>query len=49
VSSSAAYILGNVVDSHQDAAQPLVRLLYNHDKLVPYIRALARREMALTM
>lgn len=48
VSSSAAYILGHIVDMHQQAAQPLVRLFYHHDKLVPLICALADREMKQT-
>ena len=49
VSSSAAYILGHIVDAHQEAAQPLLRLFFHHEKLVPLIRALADREMSQTM
>ncbi|KAL8612234.1 hypothetical protein ACOMHN_028931 [Nucella lapillus] len=48
VSSSAAYVLGHIVDSHQEAAQPLVRLFFHHEKLIPFIRVLANREMSLT-
>ncbi|XP_076453641.1 ras GTPase-activating protein 3-like [Babylonia areolata] len=48
VSSSAAYILGHIVDGHQEAAQPLVRLFYHHEALVPLVRVLADREMSVT-
>ncbi|OWF54600.1 ras GTPase-activating protein 3-like [Mizuhopecten yessoensis] len=48
VSSSAAAILGDVVESRQDAAQPIMRIFLHHKKLVPFVRALARAEIKLT-
>ncbi|XP_069689652.1 ras GTPase-activating protein 3 isoform X2 [Periplaneta americana] len=46
VTSSAAYILGEIVPSKLDAAQPLVRVFMHHGQIVPMIRALARLEIS---
>jgi Ras GTPase-activating protein 3 len=46
VTSSAAYILGEIVPSKMDAAQPLVRVFMHHGQIVPMIRALARWEIS---
>nr|KAG5708227.1 hypothetical protein BaRGS_021161 [Batillaria attramentaria] len=48
ISSSAAFILGDIVDSQQQAAQPLVRLFLHCEKLVPFLQALAAQEMSQT-
>nr|XP_027782090.1 ras GTPase-activating protein 2-like [Marmota flaviventris] len=39
ISASAAYILGEIRRDKNDAVLPLVRLLLNHDKLVPFVTA----------
>lgn len=41
VSASAAYILGEICRDQKDAVLPLVRLLLHHNKLVPFITAVA--------
>jgi Ras GTPase-activating protein 3 len=46
VTSSAAYILGEIVTSKVDAAQPLVRVFMHHGQIVPVVRALARWEIS---
>ncbi|KAK7869883.1 hypothetical protein R5R35_006686 [Gryllus longicercus] len=46
ITSSAAYILGEIVPSKLDAAQPLVRVLVHHDQIVPMVRALAHWEIS---
>jgi Ras GTPase-activating protein 3 len=46
VTSSAAYILGEIVSSKVDAAQPLVRVFMHYEQIVPMIRALARWEIS---
>ncbi|XP_023709335.1 GTPase-activating protein isoform X3 [Cryptotermes secundus] len=46
VTSSAAYILGEIVTSKVDAAQPLVRVFMHYGEIVPMIRALARWEIS---
>ncbi|XP_067014375.2 ras GTPase-activating protein 3 isoform X2 [Anabrus simplex] len=46
VTSSAAYILGEIVPSKLDAAQPLVRVFMHSGQIVPMIRALARWEIS---
>lgn len=48
ISSSAAFILSDVVDSQQEAAQPLVRLFLHHKKLVQFFRVLADHEISCT-
>lgn len=45
ITSSAAYILGEIVPNILDAAQPLVRIFMHHNKMVPFIKALAETEM----
>lgn len=49
ISSSAAFLLGEIVGPKQDAAQPLVRFFMHHEKLVPLIRVLASHEIARIM
>ena len=49
VTSSTAFLLGEIVDNRQSAAQPLVKLFLHHGKLVPLIHALADWEMSNTM
>lgn len=46
ITSSAVFILGELVESKADAAKPLVRLFTNDDLLVPIIRALADAELS---
>ncbi|XP_046990174.1 GTPase-activating protein isoform X1 [Schistocerca americana] len=46
VTSSAAYILGEIVPCKLDAAQPLVRVFMHHGEIVPMIRALAQWEIS---
>ncbi|KAL5005371.1 hypothetical protein ScPMuIL_018827 [Solemya velum] len=49
ITSSAAYIFGDIVNNKQDAAQPLVRLFLHQGRLVPLISALARLEISKTV
>ncbi|GFO17599.1 ras GTPase-activating protein 3 [Plakobranchus ocellatus] len=49
VTSSAAFILGEVVSNREDAAKPLVKLFLHHGRLVPLIHALADWEMSNTI
>ncbi|XP_025079418.1 ras GTPase-activating protein 3-like isoform X2 [Pomacea canaliculata] len=46
VSSSAAFLLGEIADTQQEAAQPLVRLFVHYEKILPFIRSLADWEMS---
>ncbi|XP_063224525.1 GTPase-activating protein isoform X2 [Bacillus rossius redtenbacheri] len=46
ITSSAAYILGEIVPSKLDAAQPLVRVFMHHGRVVPLIRELAKWEIS---
>ncbi|XP_065348257.1 GTPase-activating protein [Cloeon dipterum] len=46
VSSSAVFLLGEIVGAKLDAAQPLVRFFMHHEKLVPLIKVLATHETA---
>ncbi|MEJ1285669.1 RAS p21 protein activator 2 [Cricetulus griseus] len=45
VSASAAYILGEICQDQKDAVLPLVRLLLHHNKLVPFITAVAELDL----
>ncbi|XP_017875517.1 GTPase-activating protein isoform X2 [Ceratina calcarata] len=46
ITSSAVYILGEIVASKMEAAQPLVRLLVHYGQLVSVMRALASHEIS---
>ncbi|GBP41480.1 GTPase-activating protein [Eumeta japonica] len=46
ITSSAVYILGEIVSSKTDAAQPLVRLFTHHDLIVPIVKELADAEIS---
>ncbi|XP_031838164.1 ras GTPase activating protein 1 isoform X2 [Nomia melanderi] len=46
VTSSAVYILGEIVASKMEAAQPLVRVLVHHGQLVSVMQALASHEIS---
>lgn len=46
VTSSAVYILGEIVASKMDIAQPLVRVFMHHNQIVPIIRTLANAEIS---
>ncbi|KYN17219.1 Ras GTPase-activating protein 3 [Trachymyrmex cornetzi] len=46
ITSSAVYILGEIVASKMEAAQPLVRVLVHHGQLVSVMRALASHEIS---
>lgn len=46
ITSSAAYLLGEIIPCKIDAAQPLVRILLHYDQIVPTIRALAKWEIS---
>ncbi|XP_007502175.2 ras GTPase-activating protein 2 isoform X2 [Monodelphis domestica] len=45
ISSSAAYILGEVCRDKYDAVLPLVRLLLHHNKFVPFASAVAELDL----
>uniref|UniRef100_H3A4D3 RAS p21 protein activator 2 n=1 Tax=Latimeria chalumnae TaxID=7897 RepID=H3A4D3_LATCH len=45
ISASAAHILGEVCRDKHDAVLPLVRLLLHHNKLVPFITAIAELDL----
>ncbi|XP_061709905.1 GTPase-activating protein isoform X1 [Cydia pomonella] len=47
ITTSAVYILGEIVASKTDAAQPLVRLFTHHDLIVPVVRELADAEISV--
>ncbi|XP_034175268.1 ras GTPase activating protein 1 isoform X3 [Osmia lignaria lignaria] len=46
ITSSAVYILGEIVASKMEAAQPLVRVLVHYGQLVSVMRALASHEIS---
>ncbi|KAJ0181311.1 hypothetical protein K1T71_003396 [Dendrolimus kikuchii] len=46
ITTSAVYILGEIVSSKTDAAQPLVRLFTHHDLIVPVVKELADAEIS---
>ncbi|CAH0406079.1 unnamed protein product [Chilo suppressalis] len=46
ITASAVYILGEIVSSKNDAAQPLVRLFTHHDLIVPIVKELADSEIS---
>lgn len=46
VTSSAAYVLGEMVQHKDDAAQPLVKIFKSHSSVLPLLRALASWEVA---
>ncbi|XP_012251278.2 GTPase-activating protein isoform X5 [Athalia rosae] len=46
ITSSAVYILGEIVASKMEAAQPLVRILVHHEQLVSVLRTLANYEIS---
>lgn len=46
ITSSAVYILGEIVSSKMEAAQPLVRVLVHYGQLVSVMRALASHEIS---
>ncbi|XP_034947168.1 ras GTPase-activating protein 3 [Chelonus insularis] len=46
ITASAVYILGEIVSSKMEAAQPLVKVLVHHGQLVSVIRALASHEIS---
>uniref|UniRef100_A0A8C8RAU1 RAS p21 protein activator 2 n=1 Tax=Pelusios castaneus TaxID=367368 RepID=A0A8C8RAU1_9SAUR len=45
ISASAAYILGEVCRDKYDAILPLVRLLLHHQKIVPFVTAVAELDL----
>ncbi|CAG4963391.1 unnamed protein product [Parnassius apollo] len=47
ITASAVYILGEIVSSKTDAAQPLVRLFTHHDLIVPIVKELADAEISV--
>ncbi|XP_052753718.1 GTPase-activating protein isoform X1 [Galleria mellonella] len=47
IAASAVYILGEIVSSKTDAAQPLVRLFTHHDLIVPIVKELADAEISV--
>lgn len=46
ITSSAAYILGEIVSNKMDAAQPLVRVFLHHGQIVPFLKSLSKWEMS---
>ncbi|XP_048246876.1 ras GTPase-activating protein 3-like isoform X3 [Haliotis rufescens] len=48
ISCTSVYLLGEVVEHRQDAAQPLVRMFLKHGKIVPLVSALAKWEIEKT-
>lgn len=46
ITASAVYILGEIVASKTDAAQPLVRLFTHHELIVPIVKELADAEIS---
>ncbi|CAK1548379.1 unnamed protein product [Leptosia nina] len=47
ITTSAVYILGEIVSSKTEAAQPLVRLFTHHDLIVPIVKELADAEISV--
>ena len=48
MTSSAAYILGEIVSNKVDAAQPLIKIFIHNNKIIPLIRVLAEWEISKT-
>ncbi|TSR87296.1 Ras GTPase-activating protein 2 [Bagarius yarrelli] len=48
ISASAAHILGDVCRDRSEASMPLVRLLLHHNKLLPFLMAIAALELENT-
>ncbi|CAG2113621.1 unnamed protein product [Medioppia subpectinata] len=46
ISSSTAYILGELVSNKVDAAQPLVKIFMHYKKIIPLIKVLAEAEIS---
>ncbi|RZF38857.1 hypothetical protein LSTR_LSTR015632 [Laodelphax striatellus] len=46
ITSSTCYLLGEIIPSKIDAAQPLVRILMHHNQVVPMIKKLATWEIS---
>ncbi|XP_023236905.1 ras GTPase-activating protein 3-like [Centruroides sculpturatus] len=46
ITSSAAYILGEIVTNKVEAAQPLVKVFLHHRKIVSFLKALAEWEIS---
>ncbi|GAB6021126.1 hypothetical protein CHUAL_003760 [Chamberlinius hualienensis] len=46
ITSSAAYILGEITPNKVEAAQSLVKVFVHHKKMVPFIRSLAEYEIS---
>ncbi|KAK9888486.1 hypothetical protein WA026_000737 [Henosepilachna vigintioctopunctata] len=46
ITSSAVYILGEVISSKMDIAQPLVKIFMHHNEVVSIIRLLANHEVS---
>lgn len=47
ITSSAVYLLGELIASKMEIAQPLVRIFMHHDQIVPVIKALADTEISM--
>ncbi|CAG4924339.1 unnamed protein product [Colias eurytheme] len=47
ITTSAVYILGEIVSNKTEAAQPLVRLFTHHDLIVPIVKELADSEISV--
>ena len=48
ISASAAHILGDICRERYEAVLPLVRLLLHHNRLVPFLTAVAALELENT-
>ncbi|KAK7078654.1 Ras GTPase-activating protein 2 [Halocaridina rubra] len=46
ITSSVAWLLGEVVAQKQDVVQPLTRVFLHHGQIVPFVSALARHEIS---
>lgn len=46
ITCSAVYVLGEIISSKMEIAQPLVRIFMHHGQIVPIIRALANAEIS---
>ncbi|EFA04666.1 GTPase-activating protein isoform X1 [Tribolium castaneum] len=47
ITSSAVYVLGEIISSKMEIAQPLVRIFMHHGQIVPIIKALADAEISM--
>jgi Ras GTPase-activating protein 3 len=47
ITSSAVYVLGEIISSKMEIAQPLVRIFMHHGQIVPMIKALADAEISM--